>query len=323
MRTVLRNWLSVRLIACSGVVLVAMSIVALAAPEPGAAGQSEGAVEGISLLGRPLIRPQLPESFLAAQTEHLEAAKAALASSPNDPDALIWVGRRTAYLGRYVEAIGIFSRGIKSNPRYAPLYRHRGHRYISVRRFDNAIKDLSQAAKLIAGKTDIVEQDGLPNALGIPTGTLQSNIWYHLGLAHYLKGDFESALEAYRSCLEVSGNPDMLSATTYWLYMSLRRLGREEDATAVLEPISADMKIIENHEYHQLLLIFGGAPIPESLTTDDSLSSATSGYGIGNWHLINGRSEAARRVFERIVAGTQWAAFGYIAAEAELARSDG
>ena len=304
--------------------IAATLLLELAPPAPGHAAQAagEGAVEAISLLGAPLMRPRLPEDFRIEQTAHLKAAETALTESPGDPEALIWVGRRTAYLGRYREAIDIFSRGIESYPDHAPLYRHRGHRYISIRRFDDAIEDLSQAADLIAGKTDIVEQDGLPNALGIPTGTLQSNIWYHLGLAHYLQGDFESALAAYRACLEVSGNPDMLSATTYWLYMTLRRLGREEEAATVLEPISAEMEIIENHEYHRLLLVFAGERIPESSGTDDSLSSATSGYGIGNWHLINGRNEAARRVFERIVAGTQWAAFGYIAAEAELARND-
>ena len=43
-------------------------------------------------------------------------------------------------------------------------------------------------------------------------------------------------------------------------------------------------------------------------------------YGIGNWHLYNGRRAEAERIFRRIVAGGQWGAFGYIAAEAELAR---
>jgi hypothetical protein len=52
-----------------------------------------------------------------------------------------------------------------------------------------------------------------------------------------------------------------------------------------------------------------------------SVTDATAAYGIGNWHLYNGRPAEARRVFERIIAGGQWGAFGYIAAEAELARS--
>jgi hypothetical protein len=61
---------------------------------------------------------------------------------------------------------------------------------------------------LIANTPDQIEPDGLPNARNIPTSTLQSNIWYHLGLAHYLRHDFDRALDAYRKCLAVSKNPD-------------------------------------------------------------------------------------------------------------------
>jgi tetratricopeptide (TPR) repeat protein len=303
-------------------------MLALTVPGASVAGQGDKAVEGTSLLGRPLIRPELPEDFRIKQTALLEAARKALAKAPADPEALIWVGRRTAYLGRYGEAIEIYSRGIEAHPGNAALYRHRGHRYISIRRLDEAIADLSRAAELIAGQPDVVEQDGLPNALGIPTGTLQSNIWYHLGLAHYLQGNFEAALEAYREDLAVASNPDMFSATSYWLYMTLRRLGRDDEGAKTLEPITANMKIIENFEYHRLLQVFqgeldAGDVLAESRGDGDTLGSATTGYGIGNWHLINGRTQEARGVFEEIVAGGQWVSFGYIAAEAELARGDG
>jgi hypothetical protein len=53
---------------------------------------------------------------------------------------------------------------------------------------------------------------------------------------------------------------------------------------------------------------------------DISVDIATQGYGVGNWYLVNGDPEAAQEVFERILEGTSWAAFGYIAAEAEVAR---
>ena len=51
-----------------------------------------------------------------------------------------------------------------------------------------------------------------------------------------------------------------------------------------------------------------------------SVTDATGAYGVGNWHLYNNRRADAERVFRQIVAGGQWGAFGYIAAEAELAR---
>lgn len=250
----------------------------------------------------------------------LAVARAAYEQAPNDPDALIWLGRRTAYLGNYDEAIQIFSDGIEKHPNDARMLRHRGHRWITVRQFDNAVADLNRAATLVAGKPDPIEPDGLPNARNVPLTTLHSNIYYHLGLAHYLKGDFEKALDAYRECMKVSTNPDGIVSTSHWLYMTLRRLGRRDEAERVLEPISTDMEIIENAAYHKLLLMYRGEIAVEELVTSDpaTVDGATILYGIGNWYIYEGQPGRAVPIFERIVAGPQWSSFGYIAAEREL-----
>lgn len=285
-------------------------------PPPGA--------EAISLLGDTLYPPELPADVLAERQAQLAEARAEYEADPSDVDALIWYGRRTAYLGDYREAIEIYSDGIERHPGDPRLYRHRGHRYISVRRFDAAIADLERAAELIADSEDQIEPDGMPNARNIPTSTLHSNIWYHLGLAYYLKGDFENALRAYRRCMAVSLNPDMLVATSHWLYMTLRRLDRASQAAAVLEPIHAEMDIIENVSYHRLLLMYKGELAAETLVEEaeagGGLENATLGYGLGNWHLYNGRRKLAEAAFRNILKGPQWAAFGYIAAEADLQR---
>lgn len=290
--------------------------------------QYEGAFENdkpeaISLLGKPLYRPKLPPETQAKLEEDLARARAEYNKDPEDPERLIWLGRRTAYLWRYREAIEIFSEGIKKHPDNPKLYRHRGHRYITVREFDKAIADLEKATQLIRGVPDEIEPDGAPNKFNIPRSTTNSNIWYHLGLAYYLKGDFKNALRAYRECLKFSKvNDDMLCATSDWLYMTLRRLGKVKEAEEVLEPIRPQMEILENQAYHQRLLMYKGLKSPDSLLAEDAddLTLATLGYGVGNWYLVNGQTEKARAIFEKIVAGTYWAAFGYIAAEAELAR---
>lgn len=282
--------------------------------------------EALSLLGEELRAPELTDERRAELERQLAEARAAYERDPTDADAIIWLGRRTAYLGRYREAIAIFTEGIAKHPGDARMYRHRGHRFITVREFDAAIADLERAAALVRGKPDEVEPDGMPNAYGIPTSTLQSNIWYHLGLAYYLKGEFEAALEAFRACMEVATTPDMHVATADWLYMTLRRLGRDEEAAAVLEPITADMQILENHAYHRRLLMYKGELPPDSLLAGDAsetLQMATQGYGVGNWYLYNGDRERAREIFERVVSLGNWPAFGHIAAEAELARMRG
>ena len=45
--------------------------------------------------------------------------------------------------------------------------------------------------------------------------------------------------------------------------------------------------------------------------------------GVATWHLYNGRAEQAGEMFRRILEGSGWAGFGYIAAEAEVARLSG
>ena len=281
--------------------------------------------EAISLLGDTLRPLPLAPATRARFERLLAEARAAADADPASADAAIWLGRRTAYLGRYNEAIGIFGRAIERTPGDARLYRHRGHRYITTRRFRLAERDLEHAARLVEGKPDAVEPDGLPNARDIPTSTLQSNIWYHLGLARYVQGDFAGALDAYRRCMAVSTNPDMMVATAYWLHLTLRRLGRHDEARAALAPVTRDLDIIENDSYRRLLLVFKDELPADSVrgrgTGDDaSLEDATTGYGIGAWHLVEGRRAEAEAAFRRVVAGGNWPSFGHVAAEAELAR---
>jgi len=280
--------------------------------------------EGTSLSGKPLISaPPTGETKTRLEAD-LAKAQADYDRDPANADAAIWLGRRLAYLGRFRDAIDVYTRGIARHPNEPRLYRHRGHRYITVRKLDEAITDLRKASQLIAGKTDEIEQDGAPNKAGVPRSTLQSNIWYHLGLAQYLKGDFRSALASYQEGMKVSRvNDDMLVATSDWLYMTLRRLKRDDEAKRVLDPIKEQMDILENGAYHARLLMYKGQKTPESvlnLNTADDVQIATQGYGVGNWYLVNGDKAKAKEIFDRVVAGKAWPAFGYIAAEADLKR---
>jgi tetratricopeptide (TPR) repeat protein len=282
----------------------------------------------VSLLGDTLPPPPASEETRARQEAQLAEARDGLEERPDDPDALIWVGRRTAYLGDFRDAIEIFSRGIERWPDDPRFYRHRGHRQITLRRFADAIADFERAAALIAATPDETEPDGQPNARGVPTSTLHFNVWYHLALARYLTGDFEGSLPAYRECLAVSRNPDALVATTHWAYMAHRRAGRDTEAAALLEPIAEAMDVVENGAYHRLTLLYKGILTPEQLldspaNSNAALHDATAGYGIAAWHRYNGREDEALAWYRRIYAGPQWAAFGYIAAEADLARMIG
>lgn len=303
-----------RMFLCRGaIVLIALCLpICLFSEEP----------EAISLSGKPLYRSALQGNLEKLKAD-LRKAQADYEQDPNDPERIIWLGRRTAYLWRYRDAINIYSKGIKKYPDNPKLYRHRGHRYISVRELDKAIADLETAAKLTENTPDEIEPDGAPNKYNIPRSTLKFNIWYHLGLARYLKGDFENALDAYLECMKYSKNDDVLCATSDWLYMTYRRLGRDKEAQKVLATIHKEMEILENISYHNRLLMYKGLKSPEDLLAlehADELTVATQGYGVGSWYLYIGETEKASKIFKKVVSGNYWPAFGYIAAEADLRR---
>lgn len=270
------------------------------------------------------VAPQLSAETKRDFDAKLAQAAADYATNPN-ADSSIWLGRRTAYLGQYKDAIKIYTEAIERFPRDARLYRHRGHRFITLRCFDDAVSDFETAGRLIKGKRDEMEPDGLPNARNIRTSTLQSNIWYHLGLVYYLKGDFTRALAAYRQAMKVSRNPDMLVATTHWVYMTLRRLDQPKQADASLSAITDHLEVIENGDYLQLIRLYQSKlqladVLNEGGASADTLSNATAGYGVGNWLFYNGLRPEAEKIWRRVTNGNQWASFGYIAAEAELNR---
>ena len=283
-----------------------------------------GRPEATSLLGKPLVSPVPSENVRIRLEADLTAARSALDRAPDDPDARIWVGRRLAYLGRYREAIAVFTEGVQRFPEDARFLRHRGHRYITVRELDKAVVNLERAEALVAGAPDQIEPDGQPNARNQPLTTLQSNIRYHLALAYYLQGRFAQAAPVWQRARDAVKNPDNLVAATHWLYLTLRRLGRTDDAARALEPIVPGLDIVENGSYYSLCQLYKGLR-----SEDDVLSAAGSGssgaavlYGVSAWRAVSGHTAEARALWQRLVDGADWAPFGVIAAEADLARAD-
>ena len=279
--------------------------------------------QGMSLLNTPLIRSQVdPERDSLQIAKYLDALDS-YENNKDWPDNIIWFGRRFAYLGDYKRAIEIYTEGRNKFPEDARFLRHRGHRYISTRQLDNAITDFENAKLLIKNTEDQVEPDGIPNMLNQPVSSLHNNIYYHLGLAYYLKNDLKKALKAFTDCLDVSKNDDMQVATRHWLYMILRRMDMKEEAASILNPIKEDMDIIENIAYHDLLLFYKGERTESQLLKLENGSigaNEATQYGIANWHYYNNDLERAIKMFNDIIKHGNWSGFGYIAAEADMSR---
>ena len=290
--------------------------------------------EAISLLGDTLYAAELPSARQAQYDSALREAERNYRNEPERVENIVWWGRRLGYLSRYREAIQVYTDGLKKFPNAAELYRHRGHRYITTRQFDKAIQDFERSAKLLKNQSIRMEPDGIPLPLppnNQPT-SLQFNVYYHLGLAYYLTGQYGKAAQAYENCLTYCDSDDETVAAADWLYMTYRRLGEDEVAERTLAHIQEDMQVQENQSYFERLLMYKGYVDPEALlesggtrasdssTGNRELNLATAGYGVGNYYLSEGDSLLGREIFQDIIDGRQWAAFGYIAAEADLAR---
>jgi tetratricopeptide (TPR) repeat protein len=271
--------------------------------------------QAISLLGDTLYSNEPSEGLMA----RYDTVAANYQSDPS-PENLIWLGRFEAYRGDYRKAIESFTEGIKKYPSDARFYRHRGHRYISIREFDSAIADLKQAAELIKDKDNEVEPDGMPNSANIPVSTLHGNIWYHLGLAYYLKGDLVNAENAYQKCLSTSSNTDNLVSSTHWLYMISCRKNDQVKAEEYLDPIDLDLKVIENTSYLKLCQFYKGLISLDELLDDYGSGSSNDAvnYGIANWQYCMGETEKASKSMRRILEKGNWASFGFLAAEADI-----
>lgn len=289
-----------------------------------------GSIEAPSLLGGPGYAPlPLDEQTRARYEANLDDARRAYDADPTSEDAAVWLGRRTAYLGRYREAIDLYTRALRDHPDSVKLLRHRGHRFITIRRFDAAVADLSRAGELIRTKNipDEIEPDGLPNARNEPRSTLHDNVAYHLALAHFLRGEFARAADEWRGGLErATPNDDMRVAYAYWLFIAEHRAGRPDAAQRVLADLESNWPadIIENHAYDRLLRVFAGR-----MTSDEALAAAPQGTtdqattlaGLGMFAFIRGDQVEARRLWSDCVHTGQWPSFGFIAAEADLARA--
>lgn len=283
---------------------------------------SEDPNQVISLFGTILSEKEIPESLMEKRQEQLEEAREAYEKNPKDENNIIWYGRRLAYLGRYQQAIHIYSIGLDLYPNSYKLLRHRGHRYITVRKFSEAIEDLQQAVFYSRPAKNGIEPDGIPNRLNRPLTNDKFNIWYHLGIAYYLKGNYDKAISAFKKCLGFCDNDDLTVAAIDWFYMTYRKIGNLEAANELLTGIKRRMNIIENYAYHQRLLMYQGIYLPDALldkaTRENGSIDPTLGYGVGNFFLNSGQVEQTKEIYSKVLLNPQWDALGYIATEVDM-----
>ena len=201
------------------------------------------------------------------------------------------------------EAIEAFSMGLSYNPFDPLLYRHRGHRFISIRRFNDASADLELSSRL---------------------DNKNWNTWYHLGLAYYLLGDYQRASKAYEVCLELTKQEELLVAIVDWYWMTLMRLTKNQEAEEILKLVSKDTNCGENLSYKKRVLLYKQEITSEELIKQEGaeypdLEFVTQGYGLANYYYLNGKLKEAKEIYSKILKHDKiWSAFGYIAAMVDV-----
>ncbi|HKE01037.1 MAG TPA: hypothetical protein VKE69_08510 [Planctomycetota bacterium] len=306
------------------VTALALSLPAFGAQEPvQKPAASQSAPEATSLFGKPLHAPVLDPTAVAEREARLAKARAAFDKNPKDADAILWLGRRFSYAGKYRASISAFTSGLQLYPDDVRLLRFRGHRYVNTRQFDLALADLEAAACKIEGKPDEVEPNETENDPKHPPSTLHYGVWYHLGLARLFSGNDEGARAAFASCLAAANDDEGRAGASHWLYTVLRRIGRPDDAKKVLEPIRADMKVIEGAAYHRMLLSAKGEiPVDDllrdALAKEGSTDLPTIGYGVACRLRADGDVARANDLLKQVARHGLWPAFGTIGAEVDL-----
>jgi tetratricopeptide (TPR) repeat protein len=274
------------------VLTVTLSIFALAAGGQAAAAEARKAFEDANAL------------FEKTENDKaLAAYEKAIALDAKQPDYHVGRCRTLARLMRHKEAIDSCTDAVKLDPNHAQALLERGHFLINVRQAEKALSDLLQARKLGAD----------------PYG-----VAYHLSLAYYVTGDFTRAAEEYEQCYPNAKTDDNRVACLAWQYVALVRAGRKAEADKILERITPETKVQSSVAYLDRLLLFKGIKNEEDVAQvmqKDNLQLPTVAYGIGVWHLVNGRQARAREYFEKATAPpAQQSGFGSVASYYELQR---
>lgn len=243
--------------------------------------------------------------------EELMSLDARIGAQPDNAQLWLEKGLCLAGASLYREAGECYARAIALEPFNGTLYLHWAHRMLSQWRFEDACAGFVIASRLIPDRWEV---------------------WYHLGLAHFLLGQYAKAAEAYQRCLELSTRQDQYIAVCDWYYMTELRLGDRDAAEKLLDYISEDFDPGPNTAYFRRLLMYKGILSPEEilpadLGSLDALQLITIGFGLSNYYYFNGDVKKSNEILDMIIkAGDEndiYFAFGYLAAKVDKTMRSG
>jgi tetratricopeptide (TPR) repeat protein len=225
---------------------------------------------------------------------------------PNDPK--LWLAKGLAQEEQmlFIDAIETYSEGLIYNPFSDSLFECRGHIYITVGRYLEAIADSTMCVRI---------------------NPLNWYGWYHIGLGYYFSGNYEKAVQGFTKCLEFSypENEHNVAAID-WAYICLKHLGKDNDAAALLLKIDDDVHRPRS-AYEERVFVYKGLINPidllASVPQDNHHDFLYSIYGnaVALNYYFNGEKVKAKALLQDIVSKDRyWQTFGYLSSRLELAR---
>ena len=274
--------------------------------------------ECTSFLGKPLYAKAIDPKTLAKSDSTITVIKSKGTLTEDD---FIAIGRQLVASNRFSKAIDNFSEGLKLYPNSFKLLRYRGHRYLNLRQLDKAIVDLTKAEKLIRSQPEAFEY----GADGKPGATYQHQIWYHIGIYHFLKRSYKECASAFEKCLAAAHEGNDVAGASDWLYNAYQRSGQKDKIDNLLKPITLDFVINDReYPYYRRLLLFKGLITPEQLVDVNKpidqmpLLEVTKLYGLANWYAYQGNKDKAMELYKRVAQSNEWPGFAVASAEKDL-----
>lgn len=294
----------------------------LALATPAAAQSAPSTVTGqcdMALNGSKLAIPTYPAATQKRLDENIAIARSALAIAPDREDHYIWLGRHLDYAGRVCEAVEAFNAGLAKFPDSYKLYRFRARDLTRARQFKAALADYEAALRLMGDSPDIFEIDGLPNKLHLTISTYRGNIVYYHAQTSFATGDYPTLILGMATALDLSfpfARDDMHVPTAYWSYLALRKMGRHDEARALIAAVPDGLNLIENDIYYDAVKVMQKKIKPEALAaTKDS----TIKFAIAMEYRFDGNERKAQQIFQEILAENPQ---GHWPTEVELAAPD-
>lgn len=225
----------------------------------------------------------------------LAAYEKAISLDPSRADAHLGRCRTLARLTRHADAVAACGDAIRIDPANWEAVRDRGHYLINLNRLDAALADMEKAASMKQGDYQVD---------------------YHLGLAYFIRGDYAKAVPVWQACVKDAPETGNKVACYAWLYPSLRKAGRGDEAAQALDDALA-LGAKPDVAYMNRLMLFKGTLSEAEAAKQmeaNPLQQATIGFSIGLWHELNGRAGRAREYYEKAAASEARTAFGHVAA---------